>query len=466
MGRRIIRARSIALSLLAAAYASGLVGGCGEPSGTDGPDGAAPPNIVLIVVDDLGWDDFGPATAPDLRTPALDALAAEGTRFTRAYSAAPVCSPARAAILTGRYPQRFGHENNTGSIGRQHDDRIGLPLSERTLPEALRARGYATGMVGKWHLGVRQEFHPMKRGFDEFFGFLPGHHAYHHWNGKSHNPILRGFDPAPGDEYLTDAFSREAVAFVDQHAGDPFFLLVAYSAVHSPLVADPARLERMAHLPEGPRRNFAAVLTAVDDGIARLVDRLREHGIDDRTLILFTSDNGAAPVGRSAENTDRLRGEKGSLFEAGLRVPLIARWPGGSSGDVVTHPVSTLDLYATALAIVGDPAEIEQVPELDGIDLAAQRRGDAGGRSALYWRIAADFAVRATDGPHAWKLIGAAGRAATLYDLAADPTESRDRAAELPEQVARLQAAYDAWQAPLREPRWEWLPGQAGDRTD
>jgi arylsulfatase A-like enzyme len=436
---------------LALGLIAGWAAGCADEA--DRPEDRRP-NIVLIVVDDLGWDDFGVGTAKDLRTPQIDALAADGVRFTSAYSVAPLCSPARAGLLTGRYPQRFGHENNTGSVGRQHDARIGLALSERTLADVLNGAGYATGMIGKWHLGVRQEYHPMRRGFGEFFGFLPGHHAYHQWSEKSHNPILSGFDPVRGSGYLTDAFTRQAVAFVERHAGERFFLMLAYSAVHEPLVADPARLARMTHLPEGPRRNLAAVLAAVDDGVGELMASLRRQGIEQQTLILFTSDNGAAGVAGS------LRGGKASLYEGGIRIPLIARWPGRlSGGSRYAELVSSLDLFATATAAAGIHA-VEDSGPLDGVDLLPHVLGDIGEapHDTLYWRIGTKHAMR----DQSWKLHWRSGGVPTLYDLSSDPGESLDLAAAEPARVDSMREAYARWEAPLVGPRWEWLPGQLG----
>jgi arylsulfatase A-like enzyme len=442
-----LRAARFPLFALLALTLAGLAAGCGEAARED-----ARPNIVLIVVDDLGWNDFGARPADDLRTPHLDALAAEGVRFTSAYSAAPLCSPARAGLLTGRYPQRFGHEHNTGSIGRQQDAWIGLPVAERTLADRLRDAGYATGMVGKWHLGARQEYHPLRRGFDSFFGFLPGHHPYHQWSEKSHNPILRNFDRVRGSEYLTDAFTREAVAFVDRHAPGPFFLMLAYSAVHEPLVADDARQSRMAHLPDGARRTFAAALAAVDDGVGRLVASLRAHDIDDRTLVLFTSDNGARGKGGS------LQGDKGSLREAGVRVPLLARWPGRMPAHTrYAGVVSTLDLFATAASAAGIAYET-----IDGVDLLPHARGDidSAPHDTLYWRLGDLHAMR----EGRWKLAWSSNAPPTLHDLIDDPAESTDLAPNHPERVEAMQKAYTTWESELEEPRWQWQPGQPAER--
>jgi arylsulfatase A-like enzyme len=440
---------------------AGIVAACaaGCSDGADAPPAPVDerPNIVLIVVDDLGWSDFGVRSAPDLRTPHLDALAAQGVRFTSAYAVAPLCSPARAGLLTGRYPQRFGHENNTGSIGRQQDTWIGLPQSERTLADVLGGAGYVTGFIGKWHLGMRQEYHPLNRGFQEFFGFLPGHHAYHQWSEKPHNPILRGFESVQGSEYLTDAFSREAIEFVERHASDRFFLALSYSAVHEPLIVDRRRAAKLDHLPAGPRRDFAAVLSAVDDGVGALAEALRRTGIDDETLMLFTSDNGAA-TGLNGG----LRGGKSSLYEGGLRIPLIARWPGKlPAGERYGSIVSALDLFMTAATAAGAAPLAEDGP-IDGIDLLPYARGetDDAPHDQLYWRVGERHAMRDQN----WKLQWQNDEPPTLHHLPSDSGEARDVAAEHPDRVQAMRAAYERWEEPMVSPRWEWIPGQPGSR--
>lgn len=441
--------RRIASALLAGAF----VIGCGS----DAAPRSGPPNIVLVVVDDLSWDDAGETTAADLATPHLDALARQGVRFTRAYAAAPLCSPARAGIMTGRYPQRFGHENNTGSIGRQQDEWIGLPLTERTLADELTQAGYTTGLVGKWHLGVRSDFHPMERGFSEFFGFTPGHHPYHQWSEKSHNPILRGHERTSGDEYLTDAFTREAVAFIERHAEAPFFLMVAYSAVHEPLIADPARGARFANLPEGRRRDLAAVLAAADDGLGAIDAALQRTGVAGNTLTFFTSDNGSA-----GPEPGGLRGGKSTLFEAGIRVPLLIRWPGHLPADTRYEGiVSGLDIFATALAAAQWSPTAES-PASDGVDLVPFASGAKTGaaHSALFWRVGNQQAMR----DPRWKLSWSGEAPPQLYDLSRDPGEARDVASEHAARVASMRKAYSEWEAPLAKPRWDWIPGQLGSR--
>jgi arylsulfatase A-like enzyme len=436
-------ARSLALTLAACAIAVGC--------DTAPPPGERPPNIVFVIMDDLGWDDAGEHTAADLETPHLDALARQGVRFTRAYAVAPICSPSRAGLLTGRYPQRFGHENNTGSIGRQQQQWIGLPLTEHTLADELREAGYVTGMIGKWHLGVRSDFHPMERGFDEFFGFTPGHHAYHQWSDKRQNPILRGREPAHGDAYLTDAFTSEAVDFIERHADQPFFLVVAYSAVHAPLVADPARRARFDDLPAGPRQNLAAVLAAADDGLGAIDAALERTGVAEDTLTFVTSDNGSDGGGAGG-----LRGRKASLYEGGIRVPLLVRWPGHLPGDArYAEIVSGLDLFATARAAAGGPASTEP---LDGVDLAPFATGAESGRphEALFWRVGEQHAMR----QGRWKLHWVGEQPAALYDLIVDPGERRDLAAQHADQVAAMRRHYAQWEAPLASPRWNWVPGQ------
>ncbi|MCA1677181.1 MAG: sulfatase-like hydrolase/transferase, partial [Actinobacteria bacterium] len=247
--------------------------------GTAGPNAQADrkPNILLIVGDDMGYADIGVQGATDIRTPHLDALAQHGTRFSSGYVTGPYCSPTRAALLTGRYQQRFGHEFNSGPP-ENAPATFGLPLTEKTLADRLKAAGYRTGMVGKWHLGFRPEFHPMKRGFDEYFGFLGGAHSYLDARADKANPILRGTEPVDEPAYLTDAFRREALGFIDRRAAgtDPWFLYLAFNAVHAPMHATPNYLDRYKHIADERRRSYAAMMSAMDDAIGAVMQKLRD----------------------------------------------------------------------------------------------------------------------------------------------------------------------------------------------
>ena len=424
----------------------GCRGGSGEGGGSPPPDDR--PNIVLIVADDLGYADLGVQGSSDVLSPRLDALAAEGVRFTSGYVSAPDCSPTRAGMLTGRYQQRFGHER---SPPRPSPPGVGLPVEETTLSDLLRSAGYATGLVGKWHLGVDPEFHPMNRGFDEFFGFLWGKHSYIDWSADISNPILRGFEPVVESTYLTEAFTREAVSFIRRHRDGPFFLCLSYNAVHEPLESPPQQyLDRFSDVADPARRIFLAMLAAMDDGVGEVLDELEATGAAGNSLVIFLSDNGGAPAVNASLNTP-LRGEKAELWEGGIRVPFFLRWKGHvPAGVVYDDPVIQLDILPTALVAAGvaPPGDrlidgVNLVPHLDGSDTREPH-------AELFWRYGTPSAVR----KGSWKLIRPGGVPPQLYDLIEDVGETTDLASSRPEVVAELDADLAAWKAELIPPRW------------
>jgi arylsulfatase A-like enzyme len=423
------------------------------------------PNIVVLVADDLGFSDVGFQGVKDIPTPHLDALARGGVRCTNGYVSGPYCSPTRAGLLTGRYQQRFGHEFNPG--GEAGTGNLGLPVSETTLVERFRASGYRTGLVGKWHLGGAPRFHPQKRGFDEFFGFLGGGHTY--FAARSRN-ILRGADVVAEPTYLTDAFGREAVAFIEKHKGHPFFLEVAFNAVHTPMDATDERLGRFTSIPDKTRRTYAAMLSALDDAVGAVLAKLRDSNLEEKTLIFFLSDNGGPTMlGTTINGSSNapLRGSKRTTLEGGIHVPFVVSWKGKlPAGRVYGRPVIQLDILPTALAAAG--IAIDPAWKLDGVDLlpflTAESKTEIPHES-LYWRFGRQDAIRRGD----WKLVrydeavdtGRRSRAAEiavtprrLYNLASDPGESRDLAAENPRKVEELLGDWEAWDRQLVPPRW------------
>ena len=411
-------------------------------------------NVILIVADDLGYGDIGVHGGKDIPTPHIDALAAGGTRFTSGYVTCPVCSPTRAGLLTGRYQQRFGHEFNPGP---QAAANFGLPLTESTLADAFKAAGYRTALVGKWHLGGRPDFLPTKRGFDAFYGFLAGAHPYLPAAVPGNRaPILRGTEPVPDPQYLTDAFADEAVAFVQKHKAAPWFLYLAFNAVHNPQHATQKYLDRFPNL-AGGRRTYAAMLSAMDDAIGRVSAALRETGQDERTLILFISDNGGPPANHSTNGP--LNGRKGTVFEGGIRVPFIVKWTGKVPAGAVRHePVIALDIFPTVLAAAG--VEPPKERNLDGLNLLPLLAGDAAPphfRRPLFWRFGEQWAVREGD----WKLAAPRGGQPSLYNLKDDVGEQRDRAADEPERVKALRESWEKWNAELEEPRWKTQQARA-----
>lgn len=409
-----------------------------------------PPNILVIVADDLGYGDLGCHGGKDIPTPNIDSIAASGVRCTSGYVSGPYCSPTRAGLLTGRYQQRYGHEFNPGPPSDANVE-VGLSLAETTLADRLKAAGYATGMVGKWHLGHAEKFNPVNRGFQEYFGFLGGAHAYHP-GGKADgaNSIMRGTKPVEEPEYLTDAFGREAVAYIDRHQKDPFFLYLTFNAVHTPMQAPPKVLERFAAgIADEKRRTYAAMLASMDDAVGAVLAKLRATGLEEQTLIFFVSDNGG-PTGANASRNTPLSGNKSSTWEGGIRVPFLMQWKGTlPAGKVYEQPVIQLDIHPTALAAAGAPMPAEK--PLDGVDLLPFLSGKKEGapHAALFWRFGDQTAVRAGN----FKLLGQKG-AQQLFDLSADIGETKDLSAQQPEKLKELKAAYDAWNAGLVAPAW------------
>ena len=414
-------------------------------------DAARRPNVVVIVADDLGNADVGFQGGRDVPTPRLDALAASGVRCTAGYVSGPYCSPTRAGLLTGRYQQRFVHEFNPGPPTGANV-RVGLPLTERTLADVLRAAGYRTALVGKWHLGHGPEFVPQRRGFEEHFGFLGGSHPYDPAGGAEEGPnaIRRGDAPVDEREYLTRAFAREAVSFIERSGDEPFFLCLAFNAVHAPLQAPEEVVERFASIAGARRRTYAAMLAELDDAVGRVLDALDAGGVADDTLVCFISDNGGPP-GNGSDN-GRLRGHKSSTWEGGIRVPFVVRWPGRLPASAVyDHPVIQLDLFPTIVAAAG--VGVPAGTALDGVDLLPHLAGRTTDppHDRLYWRFGAQRAIRAGD----WKLVKGVGvEAPILVNLAEDPSESTDLSAAHPDKRRELEEAWKRWNEGLVEPLW------------
>lgn len=415
---------------------------------------ASKPNILMIVADDMGYGDAGFQGCKDIPTPHLDGLAAAGVRFTNGYVSGPYCSPTRAGLMTGRYQQRYGHEFN---VNGGND---GLPLSETTLASRLKTGGYVTGLVGKWHLGGLPTMHPQRRGFDEFFGFIGGQHSY-----IDPAAILRGNEQVKELDYTTDAFGREAQAFIEHHKSEPWFLYLAFNAVHTPLQATPERLAKFSNISDPRRRTYAAMLLAMDDAIGGVRKKLLETGQEENTLVFFISDNGGPTMKGTTINGScnlPLRGSKRTTLEGGIRVPFLVSWKGTLTPGVFTQPAIQLDLTATALAAAGLPIQPEW--KLDGVDLLPFITGksSAAPHTALYWRLGRQMAIRMGD----FKLVRYDQNADTLtgrdqpatpprlYNLASDPGETHDLAASQPDQLQALQTKWDAWSATLAKPLW------------
>ena len=413
----------------------------------------ARPNILLIVGDDIGWGDIGCFGSTQIQTPNLDRLAREGVRFTSGYVTAALCSPSRAAILTGRYQESTGQENNWLAESKNR----GLDLHLKTLADVLGSAGYATGLVGKWHegVGLNHEFVPTKRGFQEFYGF----YSY----GSSYTPktLIRG-DNIHGDREVpetrrtTVAFAQEACSFIDRHGDRPFFLEVAFNAAHEPLpgarqdivaakfsqITDP----NFKNSPKNDinRRRFCALVTEMDEQIGVVLAKLKEKGLDQNTLVVYLSDNGGW-IGKGGNNGP-LRGGKWGIYEGGQRVPFIIRWPSGlPGGQVYGEAVSSLDLMPTFAAVAGATPP----KEIDGFNILPYLRGEKQGspNNELFWKLNGQWAILLDH----WKAIRYMDKPGQpeLYEISKDTGEKNNVVAEHPEKVEQLNKLWDEWNATL-----------------
>lgn len=429
------------------------------------------PNILVIVSDDQGYGDAGFQGCADIPTPNLDALAKTGVLCTNGYVTHCFCSPTRAGLLTGRYQQRFGHEFNP--VYDPLDRNEGLPLSEKLLPQYLREVGYRTGWVGKWHLGSSPEHQPGARGFEETFGFIGGGHRFLGWkpNGRQYTlPIERNGKPVEVTGHLTTRFGKEARAFVEKASPAPWFLYLAFNAPHMPHEPTPEKLARFDHIQDMTRRKYAAQLSLMDDAIGDLVKALETTGQRERTLVFFFSDNGG-PARTNGSKNGALRGQKGDLYEGGIRVPFVVSWPGTlPAGVKYREPVVSLDAFGTALAVAGiKPPDGKKI---DGVDLVPFLKGEKKGapHDRLYWRKGGGVAHALREGN--WKIIRGNNQATQLYNLAEDVGESRDLAIEKPGELARLSASLEDLEKQMVKPAFlgssvkneDWGPGGANQQ--
>ena len=420
------------------------------------------PNVVVLYSDDAGYADFGfqPNCTAEMRdlTPNVDTLARDGSRFNAAYMSGCVCSPSRAGLMTGRYQQRFGFDNNLPP-GVQS----GLDLGETFGAKRLRTLGYRTGLIGKWHLGYPPAYHPNERGFDLFHGLLQGSRSYYPIENPSADRVIqRNGAPLPEEGYVTDRLGDAACRFLEEHAGEhagehgeePFFLFVSFTAPHGPLQPRKGDAKRIAHIPNPKRRRYAGLVVALDDNVGKVLDCLKRNDLEENTLVLFTNDNGGQTK-TGAVNTP-LKGRKGQLSEGGIRVPWAIRWPGRvEPGSVVDDPVIALDILPTVVEAAGESVPADW--KLDGRSFLPLLTGetDAPPERALFWRQHGSAGARAMRLGR-WKLHHdrKSGAAPALYDLDADIGEERDLAADQPDRVRSMLAELDSWEAELVELRW------------
>ena len=402
---------------------------------------AQKPNIVIILTDDQGYADvsYNPHSPPEVSTPHIDALANSSIICTQGYTSGHVCSTTRAGLMTGRYQQRFG-------IYTAGEGGSGVPLDEVFIPQRLKPAGYVSGALGKWHLGLTQEYHAMNRGFDEFYGFMGrGAHPYFDHTNMDH-PIYRGRKPIQEKGYLTTRITEEAVDFINRHKAEPFFLYVAYNAVHSPPEAPKEDIREVTG--DETRDTLMAMIKHLDMGVGEIVNSLRKHDIFDNTLLIFLTDNGGS--GAMHANNAPLRGFKQMDYEGGIHVPFIVSWPdqleGGKKCDV---PMWSIDLFATALDAAGLPLPKDK--PLDGKSILPALKGETNQlHDHLYWSsagIKGKWAIRSGN----WKLVAEKTRV-ELFDLEKDLSETTDLAAKHPKVVSELTDKYNAWLDEMADP--------------
>lgn len=399
------------------------------------------PNIIIVLIDDAGYADFGFMGSKDLQTPHIDALANSGVKFTDAHVTATVCAPSRAGLLTGKYQQRFGFEaNGTGGIGLSDD--------VTTMADVFKSNGYNTYALGKWHLGEETLDHPNQRGFDEFYGFLAGSRSYFPLDNPSKEKMLQhNGERVVFDGYMTDVLGNQSVKFVEVSKDKPFFMYLSYNAVHTPMHAKQEHLEKFK---DHPRRELAAMTLSLDENIGKLLEKLDALGKRDNTLIYFLSDNGGAHNNQSS--TGSLKGWKGNKFEGGHRVPFVISWPkeivAGASFDGLT---SSLDIFETSIAAANivKPENLQ----LDGVNLIPylkdEKQGDP--HQQLFWRKLNESAARIGD----YKIINLKGYGSTMYNLSGDLGETIDLSQNKSEQFDTVWSAYKTWQNQLINPLWK-----------
>jgi len=412
---------------------------------------ATRPNIILIVADDLGYGDVGFQGSSQIPTPHIDALAKAGMRFTQGYVSSAVCSPSRAGLLTGRNQVEFGYDNNLEDETPGFDPNFaGLNVKEKTIADRLKAAGYTTGIVGKWHLGTRPQFHPLKRGFDEFWGFLGGGHSYFPTtkNGQPEPNIECNYKPAQPITYITDDIGSECCDFIQRHRDGPFFLYAAFNAPHNPLQARKDDLEKFAFIKDTKRKTYCAMVYRLDLNVGRIVEAVAKARLTTNTLIVFISDNGG-PVDQNASLNAPLNGQKGILLEGGVRVPFVMVWPGALPAETVfTNPVSSLDFAPTFLAVAGKSVATND--GFDGVNLLPYLHGEIATppNRRLMWRFTISAAIRDGD----WKLIRLPDRLPMLFDLADDLSEQHDVALEHLDRTRAMLQRLGDWDLHLPHP--------------
>lgn len=403
------------------------------------------PNLIFMLSDDMGYGDLGCYGSRDIRTPNLDGMAAAGTRFSDCYANGPVCTPTRVGFLSGRYQQRFGKAFEWALVP-VNNDVAGLDPRHTVLPSRLKPLGYRSALVGKWHVGSMPSCRPLQHGFDESFGIFHGNaDMYSHRFRSGANELFVNDQPAEREGYLTELLAERAVDFIERQDNHPFFLYLPFNAVHWPF-QEPGRPDQVRNAStwtEGDRTIYRRMTESMDKAVGAVLDALRRKGFEENTMAVFTNDNG----GERYSNSGPLFHSKGTLYEGGIRVPAIARWPGRIPAGAVTSQVAiTMDFTATFLAAAG-AATPSGESALDGVNLLPVLTGVSREQErTLFWRIERSNRRQAAVRMGNWKWIREpAGVPEQLYDLSNDIGERRNLSYENPEQMARMRAAYTRW---------------------
>ncbi|MDO6738678.1 sulfatase-like hydrolase/transferase [Wenyingzhuangia sp. 2_MG-2023] len=414
------------------------------------------PNIVLLFADDAGYIDFGFQGSKVMKTPNLDKLANSGVTFTQGYVSDPTCGPSRAGLMTGKYQARFGYEEiNVPGFMSSHSalkgDEMGLPLDQQTIGNYLQKQGYKTAAYGKWHLGNADRFHPLNRGFDEFYGFRGGARSYFAYkNPKGDHKMETNFGKyEEPDHYATDVFAEKAADFIERNKDNPFFVYLSFNAVHTPMEATEEDLKQFPHL-TGKKKTLAAMTLALDRACGTVLNKLKELGIDKNTIVVFSNDNGG-PSDKNASTNKPLSGTKSNHLEGGIRVPFLMSWPEKiKKKSRYNYPIITLDLLPTFYAAAG--GNIEDLKDINGVNILPFVAKEKEGRphDILFWKKETRAVVREGD----YKLIRFPDRPAELYNVPNDISERYNLANQYPEKVKSMYKKLFDWEMTLERPLW------------
>lgn len=410
------------------------------------------PNFIIILADDLGFADLSLNGSLQINTPNIDAIAKNGINFSQTYVSAPVCSPSRAGLLTGKNQVSFGYDNNLANNQIGFDpEYAGLPVDQKTIGDRLKEAGYVSGLIGKWHLGSKEQFHPVNRGFDEFWGYVGGGHHYFKSEEEGQGylaPLESNYKTPQPITYLTDDKGDECVDFIKRHKDQPFFLYASFNAPHAPMHATDEDLALFSHIADKNRRIYLAMVHRLDINVGRIMNTVNEEGLAENTIVVFLSDNGG-PVDQNHSKNAPFNGQKGILLEGGIRVPMMVQWEGKlPKAETYTNVVSALDLMPTFLELAG--IKVTDEDNFDGVNLMPflQKKNLNNPHESLKWR----FTISAGILEDNWKLIRVPDRLPLLFDISKDISEQNNLVLKYPEVAQRLLKSLGDWDLSLPHP--------------